>query len=152
MQHVSKISLGAVLSVLIATTTQASTMTFTATRVLEVSDRHAPAEKLLRAPIRVNSEQKQLLIPRIAPCIAEYCNEQVQYTKLQLVKFQKIGSTVTLAHAKGTIKLENGDNSARVEITGNTDQSGRLTITTISADGMYKSQAVLEGYFTQTAF
>jgi hypothetical protein len=152
MQSISKICLSALLTVLFSTSARASTMTFTATRVLEVSDRHAPADKLLRAPVRVNTELKQLLIPRIAPCVAEYCNEQVQFTKFQLVKFQKIGSTVTLAQAKGTLKLENGNNSAQIEIVGNTDQTGRMTITTTSADGMYQSQATLEGYFTQTAF
>ena len=155
MQKISTLfSTGAIVlfANLIATPTLATTMTFTATRVLEVSDRHSPAEKFLKNPIRLNSELKTLLLPRTNDCVVEYCNEQLQYAKLQLVQFQKIAGTVTHVKAIGKITLENGVNHAEVMITGNNNQSAKMVITTVSADGMYKSQATLEGYFAQSVF
>lgn len=153
MQHGLKhFALSALVIFGLVTSAEAATLTFTATRVLEVSSRNTPAQKLLHAPIRVNSDQRLVLVPRPALCADGYCSEQVHYSQLKLVDFQRIGEAVTRAKAQGRLPLDNGDHTAVVEIVGNTDQTARMTITTTSPDGRFQSQATLEGYFTQTVF
>lgn len=137
----------------LATPAHASKVTFTATRVLQVSNRNVPVMKLVNHPIRINSDQKILLVPKTTPCMNPgYCNEQVQYSQLQLVRFQKVANNVTQVAARGRIALENGENEAQIEIIGGSSRTAKMQLITRSLDGRYTTQATLEGYFSDSAF
>ncbi|MBS1958637.1 MAG: hypothetical protein JST80_04115 [Bdellovibrionales bacterium] len=137
---------------LLATTAHASQVTFTATRVVQVSNRNVPAMKLVNHPIRINSDQKVVLVPKTASCAADVCIEQMRYSQLQLVRFQKQAGYVTQVGAHGRIALENGENDATIEIIGANSRTAKMLLVTRSLDGRYTTQATLEGYFTESAF